>query len=116
MSVQNGFLVVKFVAQPKTPRFVAEKPGAFFWDHKNQGTNRGVHNFGPFDVETTGPTIPRDPSALFRKIFLGKPPRKDENKLLNSTLPRTNIAPENMVFQKETSIPSLHFQEGNCLV
>ena len=52
------------------------------------------------EVETTGPTIPRDPSALFRKIFLGKPPPKDENLLLNSTLPRTNIAPENMVFPK----------------
>ena len=108
----------------------------FGGSQKSKGNFRGVHNFDPTslvgnsmgnhqtllkqtefgEVETTGPTIPRDPSALFHKIFLGKPPPKDENKLLNSTLPRTNIARENMVFQKETSIPTIHFQELFSLV
>ena len=29
---------------------------------------------------------------------------------LDDTLPETNIAPENRVSQKETSIPTIHFQ------
>ena len=29
------------------------------------------------------------------------------------TLPETNIAPENRPFQKETSIPTIHFQVRN---
>ena len=28
------------------------------------------------------------------------------------TLPETNIAPENRVSQKETSLPTIHFQGG----
>ena len=34
-------------------------------------------------------------------------------KFLVDTLPETNIAPENRVSQKESSIPTIHFQ-GLC--
>ena len=30
------------------------------------------------------------------------------------TLPETNIAPENGPSQKESSIPTIHFQERKC--
>ena len=35
---------------------------------------------------------------------------KNDGRLLLYTLPETNIAPQNMPSQKETSIPTVHFQ------
>ena len=38
----------------------------------------------------------------------------DSPQILRSTLPKTNIAPENRPSQKETSIPTIHFQVRKC--
>ncbi len=46
-------------------------------------------------------------------IFLAEFPRKNKPHLAgkyNPTPPETNIAPENRPSQKETSIPTIHFQ------
>ena len=44
----------------------------------------------------------------------GRIRQKSPTKANRSTLPETNIAPENRPSQKETSLPTIHFQERKC--
>ncbi len=54
-----------------------------------------------------------DPSKDVQCITIRFRNTKNQECLSKNTLPETNIAPENSPSQKETSIPTIHFQ-GLC--
>ena len=59
-----------------------------------------------------GPTLPALPAQTSCHHFCGRKSKKKQQAYNDfaSTLPETNIAPENGPSQKETSIPTIHFQ------
>ena len=93
-----------FLRHPLNPnvRSVAAKCSINFWEFMRISVLSGSRFVSLF------------PGCPLRHIFAMRTPTKGPIQALEVfTLPETNMVPENMPFQKETSLPTIDFQ-GLC--